>query len=94
MEWHGRLRFQLRETLGDGAGGLNFRILTFGDSRVMVNAGGKSAPRRSVRSTCMTTRMTSSSSTSVSATSNRLPTADAPPQCGVEDEAPFAASAL
>jgi catechol 2,3-dioxygenase-like lactoylglutathione lyase family enzyme len=50
VEWYERIGFRVLETFGNGAGGLSFGILIFGDSRVMFNQGGQSsaAARREV----------------------------------------------
>lgn len=44
VAWYERLGFSLLQTYGDGAGGLSFAILAFGESRVMFNQGGKASP--------------------------------------------------
>ncbi len=44
VEWYERLGFRVLETFANGTGGLSFGILTFGDSRVMFNEGGRSSP--------------------------------------------------
>ena len=43
VSWYERLGFRVLETFDDGAGGLSFGILTFGDSRIMLNQGGHSS---------------------------------------------------
>jgi len=50
VEWYERIGFRVLETFGNGAGGLSFGILIFGDSRVMFNQGGQAsaAARREV----------------------------------------------
>ncbi len=50
VDWYERIGFRVLETFGNGADGLSFGILTFGDSRVMFNQGGSAttAPRREV----------------------------------------------
>lgn len=45
--WYEAIGFTIAETYDDGAGGLSFAILTAGDTRVMLNQGGRpSAERR------------------------------------------------
>jgi uncharacterized glyoxalase superfamily protein PhnB len=41
VAWYERLGFRVLQTYDDGAGGLSFGIVTFGESRVMFNQGGK-----------------------------------------------------
>lgn len=50
VEWYERLGFQVHATYENGAGGLSFGIVTFGDSQVMFNQGGRvsTADRREV----------------------------------------------
>ncbi len=44
VAWYEQLGFSVLETYGNGAGGLSFAILTFGESRVMFNQGGQPSP--------------------------------------------------
>jgi len=50
VAWYERLGFEVLDTFDDGADGLSFGILSFGDSRVMFNQGGaaSTASRREV----------------------------------------------
>ena len=41
VSWYERLGFRVLETFGDGAGGLSFGILSFGDRRIIRNQGGQ-----------------------------------------------------
>ena len=41
VEWYGGLGFELRAKFDDGAGGLSFAILSFGDTEIMFNEGGR-----------------------------------------------------
>jgi catechol 2,3-dioxygenase-like lactoylglutathione lyase family enzyme len=48
--WYETIGFTVLETFGDGAGGLSFAILSAGDTRLMLNQGGRpsTAERREV----------------------------------------------
>jgi len=41
VEWYKGIGFDVNNTYGDAGGGLSFAILSFGDSRVMFNEGGR-----------------------------------------------------
>jgi catechol 2,3-dioxygenase-like lactoylglutathione lyase family enzyme len=48
--WYETIGFTVLETFGDGVGGLSFATLTAGDTRLMLNQGGRpsTAERREV----------------------------------------------
>ena len=46
VQWYQRIGFRVVETFGDGNGGLSFAILSFGDSEIMFNAGGRKSTER------------------------------------------------
>ncbi len=41
VDWYKGIGFDVNNTYGDAGGGLSFAILSFGDSRVMFNQGGR-----------------------------------------------------